>query len=172
MINYTPLLLPPFIVGSQNKIAVPKKGVDVVVCMAPSDASLARPASWGLGQALEIKKGSAHIAQDGEGDSYPNLEFDKFYEMGKEVSALNDARAKYLVDFWDNHGGHQVKVFLATKTRHAVIVGKVQGVEGVFVNHEGTSTFDKENGGYILQSPLDATVMWYVTNDVFQKKYD
>jgi hypothetical protein len=172
--TYNTKNLPPLVAGTENIFVYPKKGVDVAVCFAPAPAVIARPASWGggLNQTLEIPRGEAHIAQDGEGDSYPNLEFAKFYELGKELKAADDARAKFLSDFWRDQGGYTVKTFLATKTRPAITVGQVEGITGTFVNHEGETQLDQENGGYILRSPDDPDVMWYVTNLVLSKKYE
>lgn len=167
--------LPPFVTNSVG-IALPKVGPDVAAVIAPAAATIARPASWGPGQALDITEGTWHIAQDAEGDSYPNQEFASFYETGEELDE-NDPRAAFLKDFWAERGFPDVKVVLARKTRAANVLGQVDvsqidATEGAakFENHEGETEIDSV-GGYVLQSPDDASVAWYITQKVFDKKY-
>ena len=168
---YTTKNLPPLIPQTCG-IARPKSGPDVAVCVAPAAATISRPPSWGAGQDLEIDKGVKHIAQDGEGDSYPNMEYDTFYETNEKLNPVEDSRAKFLVEFWAKRGFANVEVRLGRKVRPANVVGEVGELpEGrvMFQNHEGVS--ELSSGGYILQSPDDPSVMWFITRKVYDKKY-
>lgn len=142
----------------------------MAVCIAPADAVIARPPSWGPGQALEISKGTHHIAQDAKGDSYPNQEFTTFYEYSDYLDD-SDPRARFLTDFWAEQGYAGIKVWLARKVRPAIVVGQVapEAAGCVFRNHEGVSEI--EEGCRILRSPDDANTMWLITAKVFEKKY-
>ncbi len=177
MRQYSSRNLPPF-QSNSNGIAYPKSGPDVAVCVAPGDTVIARPPSWGEGQALEIKSGVEHIAQDGEGDSYPNQEFNTFYETGESLDA-SDPRAAFLIKFWADRGFPGIKVALARKTRPAIVVGVVDksafeengaSAKATFENHEGVSELSPD--GLILESPDDNTVRWFITRKVFDKKYE
>ncbi len=161
--------LPPMIVPTAMLLAYPKPGPTVAMCVAPAGTTISRPASWGEGQDLDIAEGVNHIAQDGVGDSYPNQEFDTFYQVINNLDE-GDERAKFLIDFWKQRG-HNVQCFLAEKVRPAVVVGRVTNDANghVFQNHEGNT--ELSGGGYILQSPDDENVLWFVTAKVFDKKY-
>lgn len=167
---YSLSLLPPFVEGTSG-IALPKVGPDVAACVAPAASTISRPASWGAGQDLGIEPGVWHIAQDDQGDSYPNQEFATFYETG-EVLDASDARAKFLIDYWARRGYPDVQVFLARKTRPANVLGQVDesAAGAMFQNHEGQTEITGD-GGYVLQSPDDASVVWFITGKVFGKKY-
>ncbi|NBS41454.1 hypothetical protein EBS80_02235 [bacterium] len=169
MFLYSVTNLPLFVENSAG-IALPKVGPDVAACIAPAAATIARPASWGEGQALDIAEGTWHIAQDAVGDSYPNQEFATFYETGEELDG-SDERAAFLKAYWAERGFADVKVVLARKTRAANVIGQVatEAAGSKFVNHEGETEIG--SGGYVLQSPDDSSVMWYITEKVFGKKY-
>lgn len=162
--------LPPFKPGS-NGIARPKSGPDVAACIAPADTTIARPPSWGEGQALNIAAGTWHVAQDDRGDSYPNQEFPTFYETGEELGN-SDPRAEFLMKFWAERGHLNVKVVVARKVRPAVVLGIIadEAAGHTFQNHEGVTEMSVD--GLILQSPDDPTVRWFITDKVFKKKYD
>ena len=148
----------------------PKPGADVAVCIAPSNATIIRPASWGPGAALEISAGVHHIAQDVAGDSYPNAEFPIFYRVLKELDPATDPRAAYLKGFWAAMN-HDVKVQLATKTKNAICLGEVtdEMEESVFETTEGKVVLRK--GTRILQSPDNPEFVWAVEQRVYAKKY-
>lgn len=164
--------LPPLVADSGG-YALPKPGPTVAVCVAPADAVIRRPASWGEGQALAIKAGSHHIAQDGAGDSYPNAEYATFYEEGHSpLDPARDPRAAFLAGFWAGQGqGHSVVIREARKTRPADVLGIVapEAHGCIFRNHEGETELSE--GGLILQSPDDASIRWFITRKVFDKKY-
>lgn len=166
--KYTSTDLPPMKSGSGG-IAYPKKGPDVAACRAPADAEIARPPSWGEGQCLQINKDVWHIAQDGAGDSYPNLEFETFYEVGESLGN-DDLRVAFLKVFWGERG-YEVDVIVARKVRPALVVGVIsdEAVGNEFENHEGKTELSLD--GLILQSPDDEKVRWFITRRVFEKKY-
>lgn len=165
---YTSNRLPAFLPHSDG-IAYPKPGPTVAVCVAPAATQITRPPSWGAGQDLAIDPGVSHIAQDDEGDSYPNLEFDTFYEVQGDLDE-SDTRAKFLIEFWRKLG-HEVSVKLAAKVRPAIVLGTVvsEAAGATFQNHEGTT--ELLEGSKILQSPDDSSVKWAITQKVFEKKY-
>ena len=167
--TYTSENLPLFIPGTSGT-AMPKPGPTVAVCVAPEATTITRPKSWGAGQDLDIAAGVHHIAQDAEGDSYPNQEFSTFYELQGDLDPADDARAKFLVDFWADRG-HEVDVQLAAKVRSAVVLGTVvaEAAGATFQNHEGTT--ELLEGSMILQSPDDDSVRWAITKKVYDKKY-
>lgn len=168
MSNYTPTNLPA-IVPVIDCVAHPKPGATVAACQIQEDGMMTTP--WG--QNLKAKEGDWHNAQDAEGDHYPNFEFDDFYELGEELTD-DEPRAKYLRDHW-RAKGFEVTVYLATKTKHVIIVG-ICTEEGIFENCEGTAPFSP--GDFIVKSPFerDCTCgenghMWVVRMPVFYKKY-
>ena len=167
---YSTSSLPPFVRNTQG-IAHPKPGPDVAVCVAPAATTISRPLSWGAGQNLNINQGDKHIAQDAIGDSYPNMEYDTFYETGAVLHPASDDRAAFLNSFWKDRGFPDVEVRLGRKVRSAVILGEVEAeANGLsFLNHEGTT--ELTTGGYVLQSPDDANVMWFITRKVYDEKY-
>lgn len=162
--GYSSVKLPPF-VPSTDGVAYPKPGAAVVFCRVPAATKIGTP--WG--QDLDCPAGTAHLAQDGVGDSYPNLEFDSFYEVG-DIASEDDPRAQYLRKYWVERGYTEVELRLATKTRSAIVVGQVaQEACGLsFQNHEGTTPLED---GYILQSPDNECIRWFVRKGVFDKKY-
>lgn len=169
---YTLSNLPPFKPETENGYMLPKTDFPVAVCVAPADAKIKRPPSWGAGQALEIESGTHHIAVDSLGDSYPNKEFDMFYEVTKLLDARVDPRAAFLVGFWCGQGeGYDIEVSEAVKTKPAIVLGEVatEAVGSIYHNHEGES--ELVEGSRILQSPDDPNVTWTITPKVYFKKY-
>ena len=155
--------LPPLLSNSSG-IAYPKPGANVASCPVLVATKMETP--WG--QELDADAGTIHIAQDGEGDSYPNMEFEDFYEVG-DVMDPEDPRAAYLINYWAERG-HVVEPRLATKTKPAIVVGVVDesAYGSTFENHEGATPLE---AGLILQSPADANVQWFIRQAVFEKKY-
>jgi len=168
---FTRTSLPTFKPDTQGYM-LPAPGAPVAVCIAPNGAVIKRPAGWGAGQALKIEKGTHHIAQDSAGDSYPNLEFGLFYEIGEPLDPATDSRAAFLCGFWSSAAPEaDIEIRLAQKTRRANVLGEVtdECVGAVFENHEGKT--ELVAGSRILQSPDDPNVVWAVTPKVWQKKY-
>lgn len=162
---FTKINLPPFIENSAG-IAHPKPGASVAFVRCPALVIIQTP--WG--QSLRAHKGTAHIALDGEGDNYPNMEFDDFYEVGGVLSE-EDPRAAYLLEFWRIRGYNNLVCREATKTRSAIVLGVVTQEAGGngFLNHEGVAVL--QEGSVILQSPDNANVVWAIQPDKFAKKY-
>ena len=118
---YNTQTLPLLVTGTAG-IAKPKPGVEVAVVRVPESTNIMTP--WG--QNLYAPTGTAHIAQDGIGDSYPNLEFDAFYVEGDVVTNPgSDPRAKYLDEFWTQRGYPGLTIRTATKTKNAICLGRV-----------------------------------------------
>jgi hypothetical protein len=168
--DFSTLFLPSLVAGSEG-IARPKEGPTVAVVVAPADTTITRPASWGQGQDLEITTGSHHIAQDANGDSYPNLEYKDFYVTGVILDPATDERAAFLQAFWAERGFPNVEIREGAKTKEALVVGQVTAESNgkIFANHEGTTVLSED--GYILESPLDPLVRWFITKKVYDKKY-
>lgn len=138
----------------------------MAVIQAPADASLPRPKTWGEGGALAITMGQHHISLGGS-DHYPNAEFSRFYEMKGELP-LDDPRAADLVNYWASQGHEVTTVYLAAKTKPALVVGVVTE-NGMYETTEGPVSFNA--GAVILQSPDDDSHHWIVAAEVFKKRY-
>jgi len=150
-----------------NGWAMPRPDAKVVTCEVPVKTKMSTP--WG--QELEGIPGVHwHIAQDNKGDHYPNDEFDDFYETEEKLTAEDDPRAAFLIDFWKAKG-HHVDVYLAAKTKPALVVGVLTD-SGKFYskNDNGTGVFNA--GDLLLQSPYDPNKMWVIQAEKFTKKYD
>jgi len=155
--------LPTLIPGTSGH-AFPKPDAGVVACAVPAETTMSTP--WGQ-EMTGLPGKHWHVAQNAEGDHYPNDEFEAYYELGARLSADDDPRAKFLLEYWAERG-HEIEVFAATKTKPALVVG-VCVEEGQFENVEGQAPCAP--GDLILASPDMPDRMWVVRPKVFCKKY-
>lgn len=148
--------------------AFPAHGAEVVACEVPGRADFPLPASWGGGtKTVDVGQGYwiTGLTPD---DVYPNNEFTTFYKLGNEVDPADDERARIIHGFWKNLG-YDVKLYRATKTKPAIVVGVVDEA-GQFMTAEGLVNINP--GDVLLESPIKRGQMWRLEPGVFAKKYD
>jgi hypothetical protein len=170
------------VISGTSGCAYPKSDAPVAAVLNPP-ADFTTPSPWGdEGETLSGHVGLCiHIAQDSEGDHYPNDELDPdgtptYYEAGEVLDPSTDARAAYLTKFWADQG-HDVVVNEVTKTKGVNIVGiaaeegRLQTADTADDGSENDGVTPFKAGGLIFQSPSNTDRVWAVTPGVFNKKY-